>query len=104
MRPDAVRFDAKDLAKQIEALSQYDLDTLHFGVMLIDRDGTIRFYSKTEAQKSGYGDNPVGRNLFAISPCMASNDFQGRLKRAVDEGPVDLEFGWSGDYSDPERD
>ena len=53
MRPDAVRFDAVDLARQIETLSQYQLDTLPFGVILIDRDGTIVFYSRTEARQSG---------------------------------------------------
>jgi hypothetical protein len=24
--------------------------------------------------------------------------------RALEEGPVDLEFGWKGDFSDPKRD
>jgi len=104
MPPDAVRFDAPDLARQIERLSQYELDTLPFGVILIDRDGTIVFYNRTEAQQSGYGEIPLGRNLFEISPRMRSNDFQGRIKRAMDEGPVDLEFGWAGDYADPTRD
>jgi photoactive yellow protein len=104
MAPDAVRFDAADLARQIETLSQYQLDTLPFGVILIDRDGTVVFYSQSEARQSGYGEIPIGRNLFEISPCMASNDFQGRIKRALDAGPVDLEFGWAGDFADPMRD
>lgn len=104
MRPDAVRFDAADLVQHIERLSQYQIDTLAFGVILIDRDGTIVFYSQAEARQSGYGKIPVGQNLFKISPCMADNDFQGRIKRAIDEGPVDLEFGWAGDYDDPTRD
>jgi hypothetical protein len=50
MQPDAVRFNAADLARLIETLSQYELDKLSFGVILIDRDGTIVFYSKTEAR------------------------------------------------------
>ncbi len=104
MRPQAVQFDANNLAEQIEQLSQYELDCLPFGVILLDRDGTIVFYSVTEAQKSGYGKIPIGQNLFEISPCMASNDFRGRIKRAMDEGPVDLEFGWAGDFADPNRD
>jgi photoactive yellow protein len=104
MPPDAVRFDSPDLARQIERLSQHQLDTLPFGVILIDRDGTIVFYSHTEAQQSGYGEIPLGRNLFEISPRMRSSDFQGRIKRAMDEGPVDLEFGWAGDLADPTRD
>ena len=104
MRPDAVRFDAADLVQHIEQLTQYQLDTLPFGVILLDRDGTVLFYSRTEAEASGYGKIPLGENLFAISPCMRSNDFQGRIKDAMDEGPVDLEFGWAGDYADPTRD
>jgi len=35
---------------------------------------------------------------------MASNVFHGGIKRAMDEGPVDLEFGWAGDFADPTRD
>src|SRR3984885_13865775 len=104
MRADAVRFDEMDQLHKIETLSQYQLDTLSFGVILLDRDGTIVFYSQTEARKSGYGEIPIGRNLFEISPCMAGNDFPGRIKRAMDEGPVDLEFGWAGDFADPTRD
>ena len=30
-------------------------------------------------------------------------DLRGRLTRAMEEGPVDLEFGWTGDYADPQR-
>ncbi len=77
MRPQAVQFDATNLAEQIERLSQYELDCLPFGVILLDRDGTVVFYSVTEAQQSGYGEIPIGQNLFEISPCMASNDFRG---------------------------
>jgi len=43
MRPDAVRFDAADLVNRIERLSQYQLDTLPFAVILLDRDGAILF-------------------------------------------------------------
>ena len=84
-------------------MAQID-DNLPFGIILIDREGLIRFYNKTEAQKSGYGKDPTGQNLFVISSRMASNDFHGRIKRAMDEGPVDLEFGWAGDFADPTRD
>ncbi len=98
-----VEFDAPDLAARIEALTQYELDRLPFGVILIDRDGTVLFYSETEARQSGYGGSPLGQNLFAISPCMASGDFRGRILRAAEKGPVDLEFGWPGDFGDAKR-
>ena len=87
---------------RIETLSQHELDNLPFGVILLDRLGIVLFYSATEARLSGYGANPVGQNLFDISRCM-QGDLRGRLTRAMEEGPVDLEFGWIGDYTDPAR-
>ena len=98
-----VDFNAPDLAAQIETLSQHELDNLPFGVILLDRAGVVLFYSATEARLSGYRANPVGRNMFEIARCMSTGDFRSRLMRAMDEGPVDLEFGWPGDYADPQR-
>jgi photoactive yellow protein len=102
--PETVNFDAPNLAAEIEQLSQYELDHLPFGVILLDREGIVLFYSKTEAQQSGFGKIPTGQNLYALSSCMASDDFQGRITRAMEKGPVDLEFGWTGDFADPKRD
>jgi photoactive yellow protein len=99
-----VDFDAPDLAARIEKLSQHDLDKLPFGVIQLDREGTVLFYSATEARKSGYRENPIGQNLFGLSQCLGSDDFRGRIMRALEEGAVDIEFGWQGDYSDPKRD
>lgn len=101
--PASVDFDAADLAARIERLTQYELDRLPFGVILIDRDGTVLFYSETEARQSGYGGTPLGQNLFAISSCMGSDDFRGRILRAAEQGAVDLEFGWPGDFGNPDR-
>src|SRR3972149_4068236 len=98
-----VDFDAPDLAARIEQLSQFELDNLPFGVILLDRVGTVLFYSATEARLSGYGEIPLGKNLFAISNCLDSDDFRGRIERAMSEGPLDLEIGWPGDYGDPNR-
>ena len=99
----AIDFNASDLAARIEQSSQYDLDQLPFGVILLDREGKVLFYNATEARLSGYGESPVGQNLFEISSCLGSNDFRGRLMRAMEEGPLDLEFGWPRDFANPER-
>lgn len=100
----AIEFDAPDLAARVEHASQFELDNLPFGVIRLDREGTVQFYSETEARQSGYGQVPLGRNLFEISSCLGSDDFRGRIERAMAHGPVDLEIGWSGDYDDPARD
>jgi photoactive yellow protein len=99
-----VDFDAPDLASRLEQLTQAELDRLPFGVILIDRGGRVLFYSETEARQSGYGKPPLGLNLFEVSRCLGSDDFRGRIVRAQEEGAVDIEFGWKGDFSDPKRD
>ena len=98
-----IDFDAPDLAARAERASLFELDHLPFGVIRLDRDGTVQFYSATEARLSGYGEIPLGQNLFAISTCLGGEDFRGRIERAAAEGPVDLEIGWPGDYGDPRR-
>jgi photoactive yellow protein len=102
--PDAeVDYDAPDLAERIEQLSQYDLDKLPFGVILLDGEGVIRFYSETEARQSGYGSRPLGLNFHEISRCAGKGDFKARIARAQEEGQVDLEFAWPSDFGDPMR-
>jgi photoactive yellow protein len=98
-----VDFDEPDLAKRIEQLSQYDLDRLPFGAILLDGEGIVQFYSQTEARQSGYTGTPLGQNFFTISRCFGTDDFRGRIMRAREEGVVDLEFGWPGDFADPKR-
>ncbi len=98
-----IDFDAPDLAARAERASLFDLDHLPFGVIRLDRDGTVRFYNSTEARLSGYGEIPLGENLFAISKCLGSDAFRGRIERAMEQGPVDLEIGWPGDFGDPQR-
>jgi photoactive yellow protein len=104
MATPTIDFNASDLARRIEQLSQSELDRLPFGVILIDRQGIVLFYSQAEARQSGYGKLPLGQNLFELSSCMGSDDFRGRIVRALETEPVDIEFVWVGDFTDPKRD
>jgi photoactive yellow protein len=99
----SIDFNAPDLAKRIEQLSQYDLDRLPFGVILLDRDGTVIFYSETEARQSGYHGSPMGQNFFTIARAGGGDDLRARLMKAQERGPVDLELGWPTDYANPRR-
>lgn len=98
-----IDFEAPDLAARAERASLFELDHLPYGVIRLARDGTVQFYSATEARLSGYGEIPLGKNLFAISSCLGSDAFRGRIERALEKGPVDLEIGWPGDFGDPQR-
>jgi len=98
-----IDFEAPDLAARAERASLFELDHLPFGVIRLARDGTVQFYSATEARLSGYGEIPLVENLFVISACLGSEAFRGRIERALEKGPVDLEIGWPGDFGDPRR-
>jgi photoactive yellow protein len=104
MRSEAVRIDNPNVVGQLEKLSEQELDDLPFGVIRIDSAGLVLFYSKTEASLSGYGQIPMGLNLFELSSCLASDDFRGRITRAAEQGPINLDIGWSGDFASPKRD
>jgi len=101
----SVDFDADDLAERLEKLAPADIDALPFGVVHLDSAFNIVLYSQTEARQSGFGRQPVGEAFFSLTRCMDTDDFRGRIERAMaDGGAVDLEFGWSGDFADPRRD
>jgi photoactive yellow protein len=104
MQPEAIRIDNPRVVEQLEKLSEQELDDLPFGVIRIDSAGEVLFYSKTEARLSGYGQIPTSRNMFELSSCLGSDDFRGRIERAIEQGPVNLDIGWSGDFTSPKRD
>ena len=104
MQSGTVRIDSPCVVEQLEKLSERELDDLPFGVVRIDSAGQVLFYSKTEARLSGYGQIPTARNIFELSSCLGSDDFRGRIERAVEQGPVNLDIGWSGDFALPKRD
>ena len=99
-----VDFNAPDLAAQIEQLKPAELDALPFGVVQLDREGTVLFYSATEARLSGYGMTPLGKNFFEVGRNPRNGDLRGRIMGAMEQGKVDLDFGWTGDLADPQRD
>lgn len=100
-----IDFDEPNLAGAVERLPPETIDALPFGAIRIDREGRVAFYSKAEAALSGYGDRPaLGRAFFTeIAPCMDNEAFRGRIDQALAAGKLDLEFGFTGDFADPDR-
>src|SRR5579875_3244196 len=65
------RFDDAGLLDALEALPLSGIDDLDFGLIVMDRDGTVTGYNDAEAKFSGLPrDGVVGRNFFVeIGPC-----------------------------------
>lgn len=100
-----LQFDARDLAKQVEALGEAEIDALPFGAIRLDDKGAVTFFSKAERELSGYGARPmVGKIFFTdIAPCMANEGFRGRIEAARVRGTLDIAFSWIGDFADRGR-
>jgi len=102
---DLPAFDTPHLARAIEALPDAALDRLPFGAIRVDGDGIIRVYSGAERRLSGSGDRArLGLEFFTgVAPCLDNPRFRGRIEKAMAEGRLDLEFGWTGDFADANR-
>ena len=97
--------DDPTLPARVTTLSPAELDSLPFGVIRLDADGKVTFYSKTEAELSGYGDRrAIGRDFFTqMAPCLATPERLRRIDQARREGTLDISFEQIGDFDDAER-
>jgi photoactive yellow protein len=74
-------FDAPDLHARLDALDDDGLDALPFGVVRMDRDGTVTGYNAAERRLSGLGrDRVLGRRFFTgVAPCTDNALVAGRF-------------------------
>jgi photoactive yellow protein len=98
-------FESPDLAHVVECMPLEAVDRLPFGVIRLDKDGIVTFYSKREAELSGRGGIPtVGLKFFSeVAPCMDNPGFRGRIEAARAAGTLDIEFNHLGDFADRSR-
>ncbi len=87
-----VTFDPFDLDKA-KRLTGGDLDALPFGVIVVDRSGTILEYNAYERQLANMGDRTmIGLNFFHdVAPCTAIAEFEGRFTTFLDSAETSIE-------------
>jgi photoactive yellow protein len=81
-----------DLLPLIDALDDAELDTLAFGVIGFDADGTVRRYNRLESTMAGLSVQRVlGHALFTVvAPCMNNFMVAQRFEDAAAAGaPLD---------------
>ena len=93
-----VDFEASDLVAQVERLSPAERDDLPFGAVEMDSAGNVLSYNKTQERIAGYAV-PAGGNLFEVSRSPSKDELSARILRAIEQGPVDLDFAWVGGSS-----
>src|SRR5262245_13017889 len=95
---------ASELQRALEQRDRRELDALPFGVIRLNAQGRIMYYSKTEARQSGFHEHAEGLAFFTdLAPCMAHPGFLARIEQARAAGALDISFEQVGDYDDAER-
>ncbi len=74
----AHKFEAFDLERASQGSA---VDDLPFGVIIVDRSGTILEYNAYESEMTGLTrERVLGRNFFRdVAPCTAIREFEGRF-------------------------
>ncbi len=85
-------FAAFDLEK-VQHLHGLELDAAPFGVILVDRTGTIVEYNAYERSMAEMGERTViGLNFFTdVAPCTAIKEFQGRFGEFLSSDKTSIE-------------
>ncbi len=67
----AVTFDAPDLIDQLEHADIEQMDDLSFGLVTMDRAGTVLGYNTHESERAGFArERVLGLNFFeTVAPC-----------------------------------
>ena len=83
----ALAFDAEGVAHALRVASDQVLDALEFGVVELDRPGTVLRYNATESRYSGLSaERVVGRSFFVeVAPCSNNR----KVARRYDEASID---------------
>jgi photoactive yellow protein len=83
-----VSFDGPHLLSMLEDSPLERTDDLPFGLIVMDREGTVIWYNEYESQRAGLGrDRVEGRNFFtSVGPC--TNNYL-IAQRYLDEPDLD---------------
>jgi photoactive yellow protein len=97
--------DAPDLAVRLEQLSDDARNALPFGVIRLNAEGKVEYFSKTEAAQSGFRlERTYGQRFFsAMAPCLGTPELIHRIERAQLAGTLDITLEHIGDFADPNR-
>lgn len=98
-----VKFGASNVANELAQMDDADIDNLAFGLIQLDRDGRILRYNAAEADIANLDqEGMVGRLFFKdVAPCTRTDVFEGRFRKGVEEGELDIEFAYVFDHQMP---
>lgn len=90
-KPDSL---TEERLSEISGFSAERLDSLPFGAIKLDRDGTVLSYNLTESKLTGRDPQQcIGRNFFRdVAPCTNVKLFAGRYREGIERGDLHESF------------
>lgn len=98
--PEMVQFEQDDIDNVLARLTTQQIDSLAFGAIQLDADGTVLSYSRRESEITHRDPNDViGKNFFReVAPCTRRPEFYGRFEEGVRAGKLSVVFDYTFDY------
>lgn len=104
LRPDQV--EGKDGRILLDSLSPDQLDSLPFGAIQLNEEGTILQYNEYESHLAQIvKSSAIGKNFFTdIAPCTNVAEFRGRFTAGVAKGRLHAKFQFYFAFKENPRD
>jgi photoactive yellow protein len=94
------------IVQKINSISEKELDSLAYGVIQLNAEGTVLRYNSHESGLSGLTKQKVvGKNFFKqVAPCTDVRDFYGRFRDGIAAGELHCTFRFHFPFKENPRD
>lgn len=101
MNYEQVKFGQDDIDNALSRLDESQIENLAFGMVTLDRQGTILQYNAAEGAITGRDPkDALGKNFFTdVAPCTKTDEFYGRFQQGVKSGTLNVMFEYTFDYN-----
>lgn len=92
--------------QKVNSISEAELDSLAYGVIQLNAEGTVLRYNAHEAGLSGLAkQRVVGKNFFKqVAPCTDIREFYGRFQEGIAAGEMHCTFRFHFAFKENPRD
>ena len=99
--PTMVAFGKADIENALAKMSDEEINTLAFGAIQLDANGTILQYNMAEGAITGRDPKAViGKNFFReVAPCTNTPAFKGAFDAGVKAGKLSVMIDYTFDYN-----
>lgn len=95
------RYQGEDVSTLLDSMPAVERDNLPYGIIKLDKNGTIITYNMTESTITGRNPNDVlGKNFFTdVAPCTKTPAFFGKFQEGFEKQFLNTVFDYLFDYN-----